>query len=249
VPESREILSQEKAALLREEPLCQCVYLGGGVVVVELFLLFFPPLWLFLVLVVLDVVVAVVAFLPGGSGCGFNELLSPPVCAMTRPAPRSSVITNVEIFFMRFSDSDFYQDLIAGPIPENLHRLAGTFCRLLTRAARDSFFRCRLDAASSLKSGLMAAGFTLLFQQEKAACTAAFPGLHPPLFRGRSGGAAGVLLALLAALVAFLPGLGLGGLIAGGGGLVAAGGASAGGTAGLSKRQGGAQHKRKRNRE
>ncbi|HEV8491797.1 MAG TPA: hypothetical protein VGR76_05975, partial [Candidatus Angelobacter sp.] len=101
MPESREILSQEKAALLREEPLCQCVYLGGGVVVVELFLLFFPPLWLFLVLVVLDVVVAVVAFLPGGSGCGFNELLSPPVCAMTSPAPRSNVITNVETFFIQ----------------------------------------------------------------------------------------------------------------------------------------------------
>jgi hypothetical protein len=41
--------------------------------------------------------------------------LSPPVCAMTRPAPRSNVITNVEIFFIRFSDQIFIKDLIAGP--------------------------------------------------------------------------------------------------------------------------------------
>jgi hypothetical protein len=34
--------------------------------------------------------------------------LSPPVCAMTSPAPRSNVITNVEIFFIQFSVSDFY---------------------------------------------------------------------------------------------------------------------------------------------
>ena len=65
----------------------------------ELFFPFFAPLWLFLVLVFVAVVVV---FLPGGSGCGFNELLSPPVCAMTRPAPRSNVITNVETFFIQF---------------------------------------------------------------------------------------------------------------------------------------------------
>ena len=122
---------------------------------VELFLLFFPPLWLFLVLVVVFVVLVVDAFFPGGSGCGFNELLSPPVCAMMRPAPRRNVITNVEIFFIRFSDQIFYQDLIAGPLPESLHRLAGTFCRLLTRAAGDSCLRCRPDAASSLKRGFI----------------------------------------------------------------------------------------------
>jgi hypothetical protein len=78
--------------------------LGAGVVVLdELFFPFFPPLWLFFVLLLVLVVVAVVAvFLPGGSGCGFNELLSPPVCAMTSPAPRSNVITNVETFFIQF---------------------------------------------------------------------------------------------------------------------------------------------------
>src|SRR5215831_6917575 len=86
-------------------------YFGGGVVVEEPFLLFLPPLWPFFPDLVF-VVPAVVAFFPGGSGCGFNELLSPPVCAMTRPAPRSSVITNVEIFFIRFSDQIF----IAGPL-------------------------------------------------------------------------------------------------------------------------------------
>lgn len=75
------------------------------VVLDELFFPFFPPLWLFFVLLV---VLVVVVFLPGGSGCGFNELLSPPVCAMTSPAPRSNVITNVEIFFIQFSVSDFY---------------------------------------------------------------------------------------------------------------------------------------------
>jgi len=123
-------------------------------VVLDPFLLFLPPLCPFFADLVL-VVLAVVAFLPGGSGCGFNELLSPPVCAMTRPAPRRNVITNVEIFFIRFSDQIFYQDLIAGSLPENLHRLAGTFCRLLTRAARDSCLRCRPDAASPLKTGFI----------------------------------------------------------------------------------------------
>jgi len=74
------------------------------VVVEELFLLFFPPLWLFLVLVVLAVVAVLVVFLPGGSGCGFNAPLSPPVCARDRIAPRNSVIANVNSFFIRFSD-------------------------------------------------------------------------------------------------------------------------------------------------
>jgi hypothetical protein len=69
------------------------------VVLDELFFPFFPPLWLFFVLLV---VLVVVVFLPGGSGCGFNELLSPPVCAMTSPAPRSNLITNVETFFIQF---------------------------------------------------------------------------------------------------------------------------------------------------
>src|SRR6476661_2044123 len=75
------------------------IYFGGGVVLGLFFLLaFLPPfLWPFLPDLVV-VVLAVVAFFPGGSGCGFNELLSLPVCAMTRPAPRSNVITNVEIF-------------------------------------------------------------------------------------------------------------------------------------------------------
>jgi hypothetical protein len=75
----------------------------------ELFFPFFPPLWLFVDLDLADVVVLCpLAFLPGGTGFGFEELLSPPVCAKERPAPRSKVITKVEIFFIRFSVSDFY---------------------------------------------------------------------------------------------------------------------------------------------
>jgi len=85
------------------------------VVDVELFLLFLPPLWPFFPDLVFVVVLAVVAFFPGGSGCGFNELLSPPVCAITSPAPRSKVITNVEIFFIRFSDQIFIKILLRVP--------------------------------------------------------------------------------------------------------------------------------------
>jgi hypothetical protein len=81
-----------------------CSYFGGGVVLPPLFfLLFFPPLWAFLAVVLAGgVVLCEVAFLPGGSGCGFNELLSPPVCAKAKPAPRTKVITNVETFFIQF---------------------------------------------------------------------------------------------------------------------------------------------------
>ena len=78
------------------------------------FLVFLPPLWPFfpdLVVVVLDVA----AFFPGGCGCGFDEPLSPPVCAMTRPAPRNNVITNVEIFFIRFSDQNFFRIFLRVP--------------------------------------------------------------------------------------------------------------------------------------
>ena len=115
-------------------------YFGGGVVVVpEDFLLFLPPLWPFLPDLVFVGVLAVAAFLPGGVGCGFVAPLSPPVCAMTRPAPRSNVITNVEIFFIRFSDQIF-SGSYCGSLPESRHWLAGTFCHLLTRVARDSFF-------------------------------------------------------------------------------------------------------------
>jgi hypothetical protein len=117
--------------------------------------------------------------------------LSPPVCAMTRPAPRNNVITNVEIFFIRFSDQIFIKILLRVP-PGNLHRLAGTFCRLLTRAAGDSCLRRWPDAASSLKtgfighlkSGLMAAGFTFLFQQKRRPC----PGRLSDSFRSYFGG-------------------------------------------------------------
>jgi hypothetical protein len=34
--------------------------------------------------------------------------LSPPVCARERLAPRNNVITNVNIFFIQFSESNFY---------------------------------------------------------------------------------------------------------------------------------------------
>lgn len=77
----------------------------------EFFLLFFPPLWPFFP-DLLFVVLAVVAFFPGGVGCGFVAPLSPPVCARARLAPRSNVIINVETFFIRFSVSD----LLWGPL-------------------------------------------------------------------------------------------------------------------------------------
>jgi len=143
------------------------------VVEVELFLLFLPPLWPFFPDLVFVVVLAVVAFLPGGSGCGFNELLSPPVCAMTRPAPRSNVITNVEIFFIRFSDQIFFR-IFCGALPESRHRLAGTFCSLLTRAARDSFQRRRRMLPTSLKSGLIGPPGSHFFCNKKAAVTGRF---------------------------------------------------------------------------
>jgi len=131
-------------------------------VVLDPFLLFLPPLCPFFPDLVL-VVLAVVAFFPGGSGCGFDELLSPPVCAMTRPAPRSNVITNVEIFFIRFSDQKLFRILLQVP-PGNRYRLAGTYCSLLTRATRDSFQRLRRDAPTLLKSGLIGCGVHSLFQ-------------------------------------------------------------------------------------
>ena len=85
-------------------------YFGGGVVLPEFFLLFLPPLWPFFP-DLLFVVLAVVAFLPGGVGCGFVAPLSPPVCARARVAPRNRVTTHVDSFFIRFSD----QVLVWGP--------------------------------------------------------------------------------------------------------------------------------------
>lgn len=80
---------------------------------------FLPPLWP-LVADLVFVVLAVVAFFPGGSGCGFNELLSPPVfCARARLAPRNNVITNVNIFFIQFLRIKF----LLGPL-----RLFNTGC-------------------------------------------------------------------------------------------------------------------------
>jgi len=142
-------------------------YFGGGVVVPpEFFLLFLPPLWPFLPDLVFAVL-AVAAFFPGGSGCGFNELLSPPVCAMTRPAPRSNVITNVEIFFIRFSVSDFYQDLVEGSSRKAAISLPGILCVVLTPAARDSFLRRQPDALTSLKSGLIDQAGSHFFSNKK----------------------------------------------------------------------------------
>lgn len=69
----------------------------------EFFLLFLPPLWPFFP-DLLFVVLAVVAFLPGGVGCGFVAPLSPPVCARARVVPRNRVTTHVDSFFIQFSD-------------------------------------------------------------------------------------------------------------------------------------------------
>ena len=74
-------------------------YFGGGVVLVLLFLLFFPPLWPFLVLVAFLPLVAeaVVAFLPGAV---LSPLEPVPVCAIARALPSNMVNTNVNSFFM-----------------------------------------------------------------------------------------------------------------------------------------------------
>lgn len=69
----------------------------------EFFLLFLPPLWPLVADLVFVVLAVCVLDFPGGSGCGFNELLSPPVCARDRLAPRTNVMINVNVFFIPFS--------------------------------------------------------------------------------------------------------------------------------------------------
>jgi hypothetical protein len=114
---------KEKAALLKGRffNFLHQVYFGGGVVspdlvvvaAAELFFSFFPLLGpLALVLAGGVVLCAVALLLPGGRGCGFNELLPSPVCARARLAPRTNVITNVNTFFIQFSVSGF---LLLGP--------------------------------------------------------------------------------------------------------------------------------------
>ena len=81
----------------------------------DFFVAFFPLLWPFLPDLFFVVLAVCVLVFPGGSGCGFNELLSPLVCARERLAPSNNVITNVNIFFIQFSVSNFLGPGLVNP--------------------------------------------------------------------------------------------------------------------------------------
>src|SRR5579864_4032668 len=79
-------------------------YFGGGVVVPpELFLLFLPPLWPFLVFV---------AFLPLAVLGALVSVLPPVACPNARVAPSNMVITSVNSLFMRSPSKESFSRFI-----------------------------------------------------------------------------------------------------------------------------------------